>query len=72
MKIEKPDLTAVPAYYVHYINLVPQTDLLAAFTQSLQTYMDIVTTMDIAKAAFQYAPGKWTVKQLLSRINDTE
>lgn len=70
--MKKSDIQIDPGYYTRYISLVPDTDLNTALTASLQTLqsLDIVQLEPLADYA--YAPGKWTLKNVLQHITDTE
>ncbi len=67
----RPAATDHSEFHARYVNLVPETDLLSAMNSQ-----EAVT-----RAAFQpfmnrpehaYAPGKWTVRQMLGHMTDTE
>ncbi|MEQ1734440.1 MAG: DinB family protein [Bacteroidia bacterium] len=72
MLIPKPLLHSVPPYYVHYINLIPETDLITAFNNSTANTLTLINSINSTKENFAYAPNKWTVKQVFNHIIDTE
>lgn len=72
MLITKPALNSVPPYYVHYINLIPETDLITAFNNSTANTLALINSIHSTKENFAYAPNKWTVKQVFNHIIDTE
>jgi hypothetical protein len=61
-----------PSYFDVYMNQVPDVGLLEAFQQSI----DALDKLDVAKLRALgdqvYAPGKWTLRDLLQHITDTE
>jgi hypothetical protein len=59
-------------FYSSYVNLVPEEDLVSALHTSIQELHDALETIPIEKADHAYAEGKWTVKELLQHIIDTE
>lgn len=67
----RPQMTDYRSYYARYIDLVPEEDVLAAMQQQTE-----VTARQILQFAdrpdHSYAPGKWTVKQVVGHMTDTE
>jgi hypothetical protein len=70
--IEKPAPSKIPDYYLYYINLVPETELIAALEASMEQTLSLFTAIPAEKAEYRYAPGKWTVKEVVAHINDAE
>lgn len=71
-KMKRSQLTPMPEYFDRYINLCDDVELSAA----LQTSIDELDLSFIEKCELLgdkiYAPGKWTVKDILQHIIDTE
>ena len=62
----------VPNYYKQYINLVEEDDFMRALA-SLDKDLSKLNAKELeSKADYKYAPNKWTVKQVLIHICDTE
>lgn len=70
--ITKPDITTVPDYFVYYTGLVKENDLVQALSHCREHTLDLFSSVPVEKENYAYAPGKWTVKQLLSHLIDTE
>lgn len=78
--LQSPLLAAPPAadggeflpYYGKYIALVPAGDVLATLEQQLADTVAVVDALGDARAAHRYAPGKWSVRQVLGHTLDTE
>lgn len=68
----RPLPTAYPPYYETYVKLVPEENILSALTLSMQQLKQDLASIGLEKADYAYAPGKWTVKQLLQHAIDTE
>lgn len=70
--MKKSDIHPIPVYFDRYINLVPEDDIHDAYKSSLMslTKMDTSTLRDIGDKV--YAPGKWTIKDILQHIIDSE
>jgi uncharacterized damage-inducible protein DinB len=60
------------AYFEYYINLVPENDILSALNNNHQTILEFLKSIPADKAEYKYAEGKWTIKQVLNHIIDTE
>jgi hypothetical protein len=68
----KSNLPPHHPYLTHYINLVAQDELMNALNYSLE-FLTSLTIADFQdKETFAYADGKWTVKEVLQHIIDTE
>jgi DinB superfamily len=68
----RPDLSAVPAFYHNYINQVPEDDLMVAFKNESGVFIKFIESIPASKYDYRYAPGKWTLKELLQHIIDAE
>lgn len=68
----RPDLNRVPEYYHKYIELVEGDDLIASLKKQAITFSDFLQHIPEEKTGFRYAPGKWTIKEVLQHIMDTE
>ncbi|MFN8251433.1 MAG: DinB family protein [Ferruginibacter sp.] len=68
----KPLQGSHPSYFDRYINLVPEDDLLTAFKNQLPAFTDFLNSITEEKSMYAYAPGKWTIKELLLHMTDTE
>lgn len=68
----RPDLARVPAWFHNYINQVEEDDLLIAITNQTQHFIDFLASIPEQKRDFAYAPGKWTIKELLQHLVDAE
>ena len=55
-----------------YIDRVPDGDVVAHLERQGARTVKLFTTVDEAKAAFCYQPGKWTVKRVLQHVCDGE
>ncbi len=67
-----PDLNRVPSYYHKYINLVPQQNIETILKDYGVSLIDALENLSHDKWNFKYAPDKWTIKELVQHIIDTE
>ena len=58
-------------YYDRYISLVGSDDIIGLLEKQAPEAMALFKSAS-AKADFRYAPGKWSVKEMLGHVNDTE
>ena len=70
--ISKPDETEYLPYYGKYISLVPDGDVVAALTAQLDETLALLRSITESEAGFRYAPDKWSIKELLGHVIDTE
>jgi hypothetical protein len=70
--IPRPDRTQSAEYYFTYIDKVPGTDPLAVLDAQLADAVALYESIDEKRSMHRYAEGKWTLREVLSHINDTE
>jgi hypothetical protein len=68
----RPEKGSYPGYYENYIPLVQEGDLLSALTHNLTLLQTRLRAVPAEKENYAYAEGKWTVKQLVMHLIDTE
>ncbi|MDF1503109.1 DinB family protein [Roseisolibacter sp. H3M3-2] len=59
-------------YYARYIDQVPDGDVLELLERQLEETVAVADGFGEAGAAHRYAPGKWSVKQVLGHLTDAE
>lgn len=70
--IRRPAPTEYDPYYERYISLVRTDDIVATLQQQVDDTRALLSSLSSSKADFSYAPGKWTVKEVLGHMSDTE
>lgn len=68
----KANITIMPAYFDRYINLAEDEHFLTTLEISLQELQQAPIDKWSALGNNVYAPGKWTVKDILQHYIDTE
>jgi len=68
----RPPATEVPPYYQNYVALVPEDDIIAALAEQAKKTAALLRLIGEEKASFRYAPGKWSVKQVIGHFTDAE
>lgn len=59
-------------YYHRYIDLVKNKSILPALKEGSKSMMELMTHIPEEKWDFAYAKEKWTVKEVLMHLTDTE
>jgi DinB superfamily len=59
-------------YYEKYVSLVPDQDILATLEKQLTETVRLLSARLEDKGDLRYAPGKWSVKEVLGHVIDTE
>jgi hypothetical protein len=59
-------------YYKSYIDLASNTNINEGLKQNLDTVVEFYSAIPLQKHDFAYAEGKWTIKDILLHIIDTE
>lgn len=68
----RPTTNDYASYYHTYVMQVNEDDLQTAFQNQSTLLASFLQHIPEAKANYAYAEGKWTVKQLLQHMIDTE
>lgn len=72
LAITSPEATEYNPYYGKYVSLIAGGDILATLTNQVDRMQSLLSRLGKDEANFSYAPGKWTVKQALGHVIDTE
>jgi uncharacterized damage-inducible protein DinB len=70
--MKRPEATEYAEHYGNYISKVPGTDLLSVLESQRVQMLQLFAGRTERDGNFRYAPGKWTVKETLGHITDTE
>ncbi|HKQ53357.1 MAG TPA: DinB family protein [Pyrinomonadaceae bacterium] len=72
MTTNRPDETEYDPYYDKYIALVPAGDVVAVLGSQIEETLALLRSIPEERGSFRYAPGKWSVKELLGHLIDSE
>lgn len=70
--ITQPDPTEYAPYYRGYISLVPPGDIIATLSRQLDDTVAQLGSISEAQGESRYAPDKWSVKELIGHVIDSE
>ncbi len=68
----RPSSSEHAPYYSRYIDLVPEGDILRILEAQAETTLRYLSSVSEEKAMFRYAPGKWSIKEVVGHVIDTE
>lgn len=73
MKKQELQSNEYDEYYLNYLNLVPaETELVSGLKEDQKMVIDYFSSIPKDKLEFRYQPKKWTIKEVLQHIIDTE
>ncbi len=70
--MKRPQSSEHPEYYNHYIALVKGDNILKVLDDQIFEMQEFLSSLPEGKENFSYSPGKWTVKEVIGHVIDTE
>lgn len=70
--MNRPELTEHREYFKRYIDMVPQGEYHALLKQNTEDMLLFMGNIPAEKHNYRYADGKWSIKEVLLHIMDTE
>lgn len=70
--LERPKPGEYDPYYDRYISLIPGNDLLGTLEKQLPKTVALLSGRSEEDGSLRYAPDKWTVKEVVGHLIDTE
>ena len=67
-----PDPSEYTPFYSGYVNRVPPCDIIALLETQIEDTLQLLTALSEEEAGFRYAPGKWSIKQIVGHLSDAE
>lgn len=68
----QPQANEYRPFFQRYIDLVPDGDIINTLKQQAKETITFFATLPADKHDYRYAEGKWSIKQVLMHIIDTE
>jgi hypothetical protein len=68
----RPSDSDYPEYYRTYVNLIEHDDVLEVLAEQVDTVMSMFADMDEARTLYRYADGKWSIREVLGHLLDSE
>ena len=68
----KPDSSEYAPYYGKYVSLVTTGDVLTALSSQIENTVAALRRCGEDRSRFRYAPGKWSIREVLGHMIDAE
>jgi hypothetical protein len=69
---KKPDQSEFLPYYGKYIALVPDGDVVSTLEAQMRDSKALLAGIPAAVSNYRYAPGKWSVNEMVGHVIDSE
>jgi hypothetical protein len=70
--MSRPQATEAAPYYLTYIDRVSGDDIVDVMKLQLDDTAEILAGISEEKSLYRYAPDKWSIRQVINHLNDTE
>ena len=70
--MNKPDSTEYAPYFEKYISLVPEGEIVVTLGLQIESTLSMIRGLSAAQGDLRYAPGKWSVKEVIGHLIDAE
>jgi len=67
-----PERTEAAPYYYTYIDRITSPDVVGELQAQLDQLLPELRAISEEKSLHRYAPGKWSIRQVLNHVTDTE
>jgi hypothetical protein len=68
----RPAPSEYNSFYAGYVNAVSDGDIIEALVSQKSSLLNWIDSASTKQADFRYAPGKWSAKEVVGHIIDTE
>lgn len=69
---EHPAASEFAPAFAHYVDRVPRGDVLRTLASQIVETTDLIGGLTEEHGGFRYAPGKWTIREMLGHMIDAE
>ncbi|KKI94141.1 damage-inducible protein DinB [Bacillus sp. SA1-12] len=69
---ESPKVSEYDAYFEKYVNLVPKGDIVQQLEEQHKETDSLLNELTDAQGLFRYSPEKWSIKEVIGHLIDTE
>ncbi len=67
-----PERSEAAPYYFRYIDRIASGDIVAVLQTQLEEMSALLAGISEEKSLHRYAPDKWSIRQVVNHVNDTE
>jgi uncharacterized damage-inducible protein DinB len=68
----RPQSTEAADYYFQYIDLITGDEIVPAMENQMDEMLQFLSGISEEQSLYSYAPGKWTIREVLNHVNDGE
>ena len=68
----RPEASEYAPYYARYVEAVPEGDVLDVLAAQPGLFTQMAAVLPESRETFRYAPGKWSIREVVSHIVDAE
>jgi len=68
----RPEADEYNEYYSQYTSLVPDGDIVQTLRVQMETALELLESIPTEKQTFRYAEGKWSIREVIAHLIDTE
>jgi hypothetical protein len=68
----RPQSTEAASYYFNYIDLITSDEIVPVMESQMDETLRFLEGISEEQSLTSYAPGKWTIRELLNHVNDGE
>jgi hypothetical protein len=72
LTLSRPGAEEHAPYYGRYIDLVPEGNLVDLLVEQQLETLGMLRRVEEERGTFAYAPGKWTIKEVIGHMSDAE
>jgi hypothetical protein len=72
LTLQRPPASEYAPYQAGYVASVPDGDIFEILSRQGAEFPTFVRSLGEARGNYRYAPDKWTVKEMIGHVNDTE
>ena len=72
MPIARPATDEYVAHFATYIDKVTEPDVVAMLAAQKQSTAKLLAGLTEPQAAYRYAPGKWSLREIIGHLSDAE
>jgi hypothetical protein len=70
--LKRPEPSEYAPYYGRYIERVPDGSIVDVLRSQVRGTLDLLRSVPEAKGDYSYAPGKWSIKEVVGHVIDGE
>jgi uncharacterized damage-inducible protein DinB len=68
----RPKTTEAASYYFKYIDLITSDEIVPTIESQMNETLQFLSGISEEQSLHSYAPGKWTIREVLNHVNDGE